>query len=242
MVGPLLSSYETRWVILNRNILSLFQEASNVCPSLDPANLSVQPPAHYEVVNGAPQYRQYLRYENSKIQLLTPNFTFDHLIVKQHLNELDHSVLIPVMPWLRQQFNVIETFVQQNADFSQLKLPTPYKVNYKPLWSGDMMYIRVSRWCQIFKQNLETGQFDTVNIKERLGQGTFNVTIEVPYIFFGPHKNGENFSLTIRIDQIVFIPDKPRPNIITYKTPDVKGGRRRKNAAQDKEARTWTST
>ena len=141
------------------------------------------------------------------------------------------------MPWLRQQLNVIETFAQSNVDYSKLNLPAACKVAYKPLWPGEMMYIRVSRWGHVFKQDLATGDFDTIDIKERLGQGTYNVTIDVPYIYVGPHKNGENFSLSLRIDQIVFIPDKPRPNFLTFKTPEAKGGRRRKNATHTQETR-----
>ncbi len=158
-------------------------------------------------------------------------------MVKQSDNELDHSILIPVVPWLRQQLNAIETFAQANADVSKLNLPAGKKATYKPLWKGDMMYIRVSRWCQIFKQNLETGEFDSVDISTRFGQGTYSVMIEVPYIYLGPHRKGENFSLTIRVEQVVYMPDKPRPNFIAFKTPEVKGGRRRKNAAQNSEAK-----
>ena len=108
-----------------------------------------------------------------------------------------------------------------------------------------MMYIRVAKWCQIFKKNTESGQYETADIKA-LGRGTYNVTIEVPYIFIGPHKNGEDYSLTLRLVQIAFDPeveDKARLTaipIIPSKASTAKG-RRRKHVSQTEEAKAGIS-
>ena len=182
----------------------------------------------YEVA-AVPHCRQFICYENSKLQLLTPTFHSTGLKVVQNAD--DYSALIPIDNWLRQQFNVIESFVQQNVDRSQSGSSV-----YKPLWSGDMMYIRMSRWCNVFRRSGEPNRYDSIDMKTPLGKGTFSITIEVPYIYIGPHKNGENFSITLRVTQIVFNPEPIAPLTFHFKEPEPKG-RRRKNAASAKEAK-----
>lgn len=194
---------------------------------MNPANLSLSKASKYEVANSTPHYRQYIKYENGKLQLLTPNFQSDSLKLKE--SGSDFSVLVPVVPWLRNQLNMVETFAEQNVSFASHALPTNGVHIYKPLWGGDKMYVQMSRWCHIFRKNLETGQYDTVDVKTPLGRGTYNITIEVPYVYIGPHKNGENYSLSTRIVQIVFEPDAPPPPSFSFK-PLEKRGRPRKNA------------
>ena len=116
----------------------------------------------------------------------------------------NHSALIPIDAWIRQQLNVAEKFATQNV--ANLSVDPTQNMIYKRLWDGDMMFIRVASWCQIFRKNTESGQYEAVDLKA-LGRGTYNITIEVPYIFIGPHKNGEDFSLTLRIIQIAFDPE-----------------------------------
>ena len=142
----------------------------------------------------------------------------------------NHSALIPIDAWIRQQLNVAEKFATQNVANHSAD-PTQNMI-YKRLWDGDMMFIRVASWCQIFRKNTESGQYEAVDLKA-LGRGTYNITIEVPYIFIGPHKNGEDFSLTLRIIQIAFDPeveDKARPVAVPLtpsKAPTAKGRRRK---------------
>ena len=144
----------------------------------------------------------------------------------------NHSALITIDTWMRQQLNVTEKFATQNV--ANLSVDPTKNMIYKRLWDGDRMYIGVAPWCQILRKKSESGQYETVDINA-LGRGTYTVTIEVPYIFIGPHKNGEDFSLTLRIIQITFDPEvenKASPvaiPIVPSKAPIAKG-RRRKNA------------
>lgn len=121
---------------------------------------------------------------------------------------------------------------------------------YKPIWQGDMMYVRVSTWCQIFRQTAVKGQFDSVDIKSLTGHGSYNITIEVPYIYIGPHKNGENYSLSMRVIQIVCEPAVESPIQFHFKSPELKPeelkkletkGRRRKNTQKTQDANVWVS-
>ena len=159
-------------------------------------------------------------------------------------NGPDFSILIPIEPWLRQQLNTAETFVQQHLK-NQPTGPIENLI-YKPLWAGDMMYVRMANWCQIFKQNRETGQYSSTDLHS-LGRGNYNITIELPYIYIGPHKNGETVSLTTRIVQITFEPEnvqkvaQPAPVTIPIKTSVAKG-RRRKHVAKNQEDQEGTST
>lgn len=120
-------------------------------------------------------------------------------------NQHGTSLLIPVEPWLRAQLDIIEHFAQQNVDVSCLSQSTK-AISYKPLWRGSTMYISIAPWCCFSQQNLETGHFDSVERMALNQKGSFNITVEVPYIYLGPHKNGENVSLSMDIVQVVFQP------------------------------------
>ena len=208
--------------------LSLLQAAAaNSEPTINPAKLSLDPVSKYEVANITPHYRQYFKYQNGKLQLLTPNFQCETLTVKER-KPSDFSVLLPVGPWLRDQLNVIETFTRENVDTERLSTVLgSNSLVYKPLWTGNTMFVRVSMWCQVFRQDLETGRYDSVDIKTPLGKGTYNMTLSMPYVYIGPHKNGEDFSISTHVDQIVFIPEATRPTIMSFKAPETKGRRRK---------------
>ena len=92
------------------------------------------------------------------------------------------------------------------------------------------MYVSLSTWCNVMQENPAT---DTVTSDplENLGQGTYSITIEVPYIYIGPHKRGEDCSLLLRVVQIVYKPDTIEPTIIPFNPPEKKG-RRPRNALQ----------
>lgn len=192
----------------------------------------------YEVPNALPFYRQFIRYQNGKLQLLSPMFQSLGLRSVENGSNA-YSVMIPVDPWLRQQFATAEAFVQQQVnDESQI---------YKPLWKGDMMYVRVAKWCQIFRQTPDTNQYEAID-RNSFGQGSYAVTIEVPYIYIGEHKNGEHYSLCLRVIQIVYSPEKTEKSTnisfpvvpsVAIKAPTSKG-RRRKGRSNAVEAETDT--
>ena len=93
------------------------------------------------------------------------------------------------------------------------------------------MFISASRWCSVFQLNKETGNYDPITIKEaQFGRGRYSVTVEIPYVYIGPHKCGENFSLTTRVVQIVYDPATEKALDIPFKVPEGKGRRKKKAA------------
>ena len=80
--------------------------------------------------------------------------------------------------------------------------------------------------------------YENASMKEtKFGPGSYTVTIEVPYIFIGAHKQGEVYSLTIRAVQILYRPEGAKcPTLTTvpsipFKVPEAKGRKKRKVAA-----------
>ena len=208
-------------------------QATNTNPNIEASGLSLGPITNHEVPDATPHYRQHILYKDAKLRLLTPNFQAEGLKIKEH-GPNNRSLLVPVAPWLRSQFDVVESFARENVNFPSKFLPSGERTVYKPLYRGDMMYIQISNWCQMFRQAPTSNQCDAINIDTPLGRGTYNVTIEVPYAYIGPHKNGENFSLNLRVIQIYYMPEE-LPAAISTKTSKAKG-RRRKNAGEDQEA------
>ena len=210
------------------------QATPNQHPNIDAANLSLSQVTKYEVSGSTTHHRQFIRYQNGRLQLLTPNFHSYGLRLNSNGDD-DYSVLVPVDPWLRQQFDVTETFMRKHlADQTEAPL---HNAVYKPLWDGNMMFVRVARWCQIHQRNPETRQYNVTELKT-LSRGTYNITIEVPYLYIGPHKNGADCSLTVRIVQIVCEPDAekavmPPPDTIPVKPAGVRGRRRKPQLARE---------
>ena len=130
---------------------------------------------------------------------------------------------------------MIEKFAQEKLDFESTTTPEMGVITYKPLWQGRQMYVSVAPWCNIFQQNFETGRLETLAREAELGRGTFNISIEVPHIYIGPHKGGEHFSLSLSLVQIVHYPEQEIIKPIKLKLPEKKG--RSRNAATIKEVK-----
>ena len=204
-------------------------------PSIDFANLSLSRTSKYEVANKTPHFRQFVRYNNAKFLIVTPPFEADQLTLRMNDNETDIAALVPIDPWLRKQLNLLEKFVQQNVTIPSPQACMPISsLLYKPLWPHSQMCISLSRWCNVFQMNVATGCYEAVDIHQvKFGHGKYSVTIEVPYIYIGPHKNGETFSLTMRVVQIVYEPAIESVMTIPFKSPDVKARKKRKTVTVD---------
>lgn len=188
------------------------------------SQLSVSSPKPYEVQNTL-QHRQYINYQHSRLQLFISNVSSES--VKFVANKHGHSCQIPIDAWLRTQLDTVEQFVQNKVDLSCLD-PPPKIVSYKPLWRGNQMFIHLAPWCNILKQTLLEGFFETVGPTAEFGPGRFHISLELSHIFIGPHKNGEHYSLSMSIVQMVFHPEQPTLLPIKPK-PTEKKGRARKD-------------
>ena len=197
-------------------------EASNTAV-IHPTQLSVTPPC--EVARTKHQ-RQNLAYRGTRIQILLKGVNSD--CVKLINNEPGYSYEIPVESCLRSQLDAIEHFAQRNVDFSCLDSP-PTPAKYKPLWRGDDMIIQVAPWCRVFQQVDETGGFVSPPHPIHVPNSLVNITVEVPYIYIGPHKNGEHFSVSLSIIQMVYYPATTPSLPIKTKTAEKKGRPRKEN-------------
>ena len=137
---------------------------------------------------------------------MTPSFESQGLISrKDERNSV--SLMLPVAPWMRQQLDKLENYVQTHVTIPATCDVTHSGVLYKPLWSRDKMFISVSRWCQLFIMNDETQAYERADVSQtKFVPGTYFVSVEAPYIYMGPHKQGETYSLTLRVVQILYQP------------------------------------
>ena len=78
---------------------------TNAASCIDVANLSLSSAAKYEVVDKPLSYRQYIRYSNQKLMLLTSVFEAKQL--KLRSTENDTAVLVHTEPWMRQQLDTV---------------------------------------------------------------------------------------------------------------------------------------
>lgn len=212
--------------------LAFLQATPGQQTSINPSQLSVTSPTGYEVANSKPHHRQYLGYQFGRLQLLVNNVPSDSLTLKENENGISYRV--PVEAWLRSQLDIIEHFAQQNVNLSCLD-PPPKSAVYKPLWRGNSMYIHVAPWCNFLRQSFVDGVYETVSRDTQFGRGTFTVSLEVPHIYIGPHKNGENYSLSLAIVQMVFHPEVTPSPPIKEKKAEKKGRSRKEHAAQNDE-------
>ena len=157
--------------------------------------------------------RQYISYMGTKLQLRTPSFKCEGLKRKQNGPFL--SVLVQIDPWLRQELDKLETYVKENVSFTKTPSSPTDIVSYRPLWRGNAMYIALSSWCNVIMRNHKTDTFESVSSYDKLGRGTYSISIEVPYVYIGPHKHGEDFSLLLRAVQIVYEPEPVAPTILS---------------------------
>ena len=199
-----------------------------------PSQLTVTSPTGYEVANCTPHHRQYLGYRNGRLQLLIKNVPSEAITLKE--NKKGISYRIPIESWLRMQLDIIEHFVQQNVNASCLN-PPPSPAIYKPLWRGNTMYVYVAPWCNFLRHNTQTDSYETFDRKAGFGRGCFTITLEVPHIFIGPHKNGENYSLSLSIVQMIFHPEAIPSLPIKIKPAEKRGRPRKEHVAQTQEVK-----
>ena len=181
---------------------------ANLC-NIEASHLNLSKPVQKEVCQaGCHTYRQYVTLNKNKLTFQTLDFQVPNLTMRA--DKTFRSICIPVEPWLRQQMNVLENFVKENVNIpDDVANALGHPSKYKPLWDGERMFISVSKWCNFLRYTGNDGVCEQVTPDFHFGSGMYNVNIEVPYIYIGPHKDGYTFSLTLRIVQVVF-----KPNVI----------------------------
>ena len=124
------------------------------------------------------------------------------------------ALAVPVDTWLRTQLSTIEKAVM-------MKVTIPPDVPkskegaylYRPLLLRDTLFLTVSKWCKYFKYDKSKGGYTLLEKFIPFEKGQYNVNIEVAHVYIGPHKGGQNFSLSLRITQIMYKEDDPCDNL-----------------------------
>ena len=137
-------------------------------------------------------------------------------LVKQSKGALS-SILLPINAELRATLNVIENFVAHNVTIPADALSTSKTGSlYRPLWHAEKMMITVSNWCKFFQLNLASTAYECVPADTNFGKGVYYVSFEIPYVYIGPHRDGQAFSLTLRVVQVLFEPDVPSASLLLH--------------------------
>jgi len=154
---------------------------------------------------GFPSYRSTIHHYGQKLVLKTPDIEYHGL--QTRMKDGICSLSVPIDSWTRSHLNALESFVQQNVVIPQDVLaPAGSRRDYRPLWPYPMTFLICSQWCNYYWRNPQTGTCRSVSPEQLTQPGLFSFSIEVPYVYIGPHKGGERYSLSLRILQVVYTP------------------------------------
>ena len=194
-----------------------------------------------------------IRYSSAKLTLATNKFTFEHggLVTQSHNNNR-MACLVPVNPWLRKQLTTIENFVTRNVRIPLELMPYLSDISsaYKPIWSGDNIFISVSPWCRFVQYDPDNpSAFEKVSSPADFACGTYQIIIDIPYVYLGKHADVEKlFSISMSVVEIRYKEDVAANNVIcigeflgeegeTKLPPQTPTTAQRKKAVGDKKKR-----
>jgi len=155
-------------------------------------------------------YRQYIRLSGGKVIIATPAFTVDTLTFRDN-SPKNRSLLVPFNSWTREQIHILEDFVKANVSLPTDFKPQPGVDAFKPVWEGENVFISVSPWCSFFRYDSQSGNYKTMDSHGPFFRGSYHISVEVPYCYIGPHKEGQTYSLTLRVVQVLYHPETPQP-------------------------------
>ena len=169
--------------------------------------LSLSAPILEKVSGDSPSYRQFLRHQGKKVIIPTENFSAASLNIRT--DNKRRSVMIPTDGPFRAQLDVIETFVTKNVIIPPGVVRSPdCKVPiYKAQWPQNNMFVTLAPWCKFFKHDSQTNSYVVMDPQGPFGNGTYHMMVEVSHIYIGPHKEGQLFSLSLHVVQVVYQPE-----------------------------------
>lgn len=195
-----------------QNRLFLFQEAMNTdtASSIDPQELSLGPREQYipktPVSDTLPRYKQTVMYKGCKVCIQVPASQLFALIYSSKAMYGD-AVLVPVTQWLREQFAILDTFLERNVRLPNeltLRWSASLPGYYKSIYNGNNIFIFMSKYCR-FTQEVNGNLIDLPSQpRPNFGKGRYAFTIEVPDVYIGPHKSGHLYSPNLRVTHIHF--------------------------------------
>ena len=157
-----------------------------------------------------PSYHQPLLYDGKKLVIQTPAVEISDLDYHQY--SAGDAILIPVSPWLRQQFNIIDAFLRDAVTIPQnLRSKWPYVLNpddhdyYKPICHLNPLYLIMSPTCCMTQEDDTT----EIPMKTRpvLREGLYSLTLEFSHVYMGWHHYGCLYSVNFRVTRIHYKPN-----------------------------------
>ena len=173
--------------------------------NIDEAEISLTEPTPEKV---PASYKQLVRINGGKVTLRTSNYYTSSGLLFYCNHSTMKALGVTVDKWLCTQLSAIEKVV-----LSKVTIPSDVPKSkegsyvYKPLLLRDTLLIAVSRWCKFFKFDNNKGAYVLLDDFVPFEKGQYNVDIEVSHVYIGPHKGGQNFSLSLRITQIMYKED-----------------------------------
>ena len=155
-----------------------------------------------------PRYHQTLSYSGCKLCLITAPVELHALLYSSKALYGD-SVLVPVSDRLRHQFEMINDFVRNTVlipNELSLQWSASLSCYYKPIYEGKNIFISLSKFCR-FTQEVNGRVMDLPSQpRPNLGVGRYVFTIDVPYVYIGPHKSGHLYTTHLCVTRIHFLP------------------------------------
>ena len=174
--------------------------------TVNPQQLSLGLPRPEKVrKDGFPSYRSTIYHYGQKLVIKTPEVEYHGL--QTRMTNGAQSLTVPIDSWTRNQLNTLESFVQCNVVIpDDVLAPAGSSRDYRPLWPYPMTFIICSQWCNYYWKNPETGMCLSVSPEQLTQPGLFSFSIEAPFVYIGPHKSGERYSLSLRLLQVTYTP------------------------------------
>ena len=102
------------------------------------------------------------------------------------------SVVVPIDVKARQLMDGVENLVKE-------ELPTTEV--YKPLYRGENMCVTLSKFCKYYRDNHQALPPNT-----SLDAGTYQFTLYLSHVYFGPLKGGATCCITMQVNAITYDP------------------------------------
>lgn len=138
---------------------------------------------------------------------LKVNHNYVRLKTREHYEEFEmpvstrkgNTVDVHVTDELRGMLDQLEREVKKQIPKGKL---------YKPLYQGDTMCLKLSRFCKYFLYDVNQ-HITAVSVSDTAFKaGHYVYLIRVPHLYVGHHKNGEHCSLSMDVDEVYYLPDQ----------------------------------
>ena len=176
------------------------------------------------------RFRQPIIYGDNKLALTLVPMKLSSLTIRSGDFEAK-SLQIPVDGWLRNQLDTLDEFARNNIEMPEcykspkdiyLKTKSESESPYKAFFPGSILFVTISNWCKL---RISDKEYNLLRSLSEIGEGMYTITIDVPYIYFGPHSWGHKCSITSHVSKITYEPSLPDidailNSIVASETPE----------------------